>query len=385
MRHNLLLLLAITLGAAILPLSSIGDSSALAAAHTHKLCTAVPGTIRCLAAVVSNGDGTPHYTSAPQGYGPDVFRTVYGTRNGGAAHIGIVAAYDAPHIQTDLATFSKTYHLPVMPACAKASQTGCFEKVNQHGSTSYPKADSGWATEISLDVETAHGQCPGCRISLVEANSPSIDNLSASVDEAVSLGAKVISNSYGGSESSGEAGYDSHYHKPGVTMVASSGDSGYGTSYPAASPYVIAVGGTTLKLSGSRVSSETVWDGAGSGCSQFEYKPSWQHDKKCSMRSIADVAADADPNTGAAIYDSYASNGHNGWLQVGGTSLAAPLVAGILGASGKTNIQPNNLYDQAANIIRDIIAGSNGSCATYLCKATPGYDGPTGLGVLNSL
>ena len=103
------------------------------------------------------------------------------------------------------------------------------------------------------------------------------------------------------------------------------------------------------------------------------------------MRSIADIAADADPGTGAAIYDSLATSGHSGWFTVGGTSLAAPLVAGIIAASGNTTNQPAALYTNSANVTRDITGGSNGSCATYLCKAGAGYDGPTGLGVLSRL
>ena len=335
--------------------------------------------------MTDGGGEAPLATGRPQGYGPADFRAAYGVHGTATTHVGIVVAYDAPHIQADLAAYSKTYGLPVLPSCTSAAQTGCFEKLNQHGGTSYPVANSNWAVETSMDVESVHGQCPGCRISLIEATSPSIDNLAAGVDAAVATGAKVVSNSYGGAESSGEAAYDSHYHKPGVAMVVSSGDSGYGTQYPAASPYVVAVGGTTLKMSGSRVTSETAWDGSGSGCSLFEYKPSWQHDKKCTMRSIADVAADADPNTGAAIYDSYANSNSSGWFTVGGTSLAAPLVAGILAASGNVSNQPAGLYASSGSVIRDIISGSNGSCSTYLCKAASGYDGPTGLGVLSHL
>jgi subtilase family serine protease len=388
MGRKVYILLALSLGLIIPAATSFGKGIASAATHSHKVCslTRAAGTARCHAIILTDRSNvTPLATTAPQGYGPASFKAAYGNSGRSAAHVAVVAAYDAPTIASDLATFSRTFGLPVLPACTSAAQSGCFEKLNQRGGVSYPAVNSSWAVEASMDVESIHGQCPGCRISLVEANSASMTNLSVAVDEAVAAGAEIISNSYGGAESSGEATYDRHYHQAGVTMVASSGDSGYGTDYPAASPYVIAVGGTTLKMSGSRVVSETAWDGAGSGCSLFEYKPTWQRDRKCAMRSIADVAADADPGTGAAIYDSYGTGGHHGWFTVGGTSLAAPLVSGIIAASGNSSNVQTFLYSHTTNVIRDIVSGSNGTCAGYLCNALTGYDGPTGLGVLNHL
>ncbi len=365
---------------------SIG-SPRLVAAHSRKVCSTDPPayTARCHAIVLTDTTGVePLVASAPQGYEPAAFKAAYGIHGTAATRVGIVVAYDAPNILNDLSTFSKTFGLPVLPICSSTSQGSCFERLNQHGSnTNYPATNRSWAVEASLDVESVHGMCPSCRISLVEATTPSMSNLGTAVDTAIATGAKIVSNSYGGAESSGEAAYDTHYHKAGAAMVVSSGDGGYGTNYPAASPYVIAVGGTTLNMNGSKVLSEVAWSGAGSGCSQFEPKPAWQTDKKCAHRSIADVAADADPATGAAIYDSYADSGHSGWFTVGGTSLAAPLVAGALAATGTTNNQPAYLYNTAA--IRDIVAGSNGSCLSYLCRATVGYDGPTGLGVINRL
>jgi len=384
MGRKVYILLVLILGLAF----SAGGGRASAAVHSRKVCSIshAAGTARCHAIILTDGSNvTPLATTAPQGYSPATFKAAYGNNAKSTAHVAVVVAYDAPTIASDLATSSATFGLPVLPTCTSAAQSSCFEKLNQRGSSSYPAVNSSWAVEASTDVESVHGQCPGCRISLVEANSASMANLSAAVDEAVATGAKVTSNSYGGAESSGEAAYDRHYHQAGVTMVVSSGDSGYGTDYPAASPYVIAVGGTSLKMNGSKVASEIAWDGAGSGCSLFENKPSWQHDKKCVMRSIADVAADANPSTGAAIYDSYGSGGHHGWLTVGGTSLAAPLVTGIIAASGNSSNVSILLYGHTTNVIRDIVGGSNGTCVSYLCKALAGYDGPTGLGVLNHL
>ncbi len=384
MRRAVLLVTLLIVG------SGWGSSPAFAArAHSRKVCTTNPpaGTARCHAIILTDDSGiTPLSTGTPRGYGPANFRAAYGVQSRSNATVGIVAAYDAPTIQADLAAYSRAFGLTILPACGSAAQASCFDKLNQHGTTNYPATNSSWAVETSLDVESVHAMCPGCRINLVEANSASMDDLSAAVDVAVSGGAKVVSNSYGGPESSDERLYDRHYSKAGVTMVVSSGDSGYGTSFPAASPGVVAVGGTTLRMSGSKVVSEVAWNGAGSGCSQFEPKPSWQHDKNCPSRSLADVAADADPATGAAIYDSYANSGRSGWFTVGGTSLAAPLVAGIIASSGATTNQPAYLYSHTASIIRDISSGNNGRCTiSYFCKALNGYDGPTGLGVLRSL
>lgn len=385
MGRRVLFLLAFLSGLGLVLSTLSADANAVT--HSRKVCATNPpaGSARCHAIILTdNGNVRPLATSGPQGYGPANFKAAYGVRGTSANRVGIVVAYDAPTIASDLTVFSKTYGLPVLPNCTSASQSGCFQKLGQSGTTKYPATNTSWAVEASLDVESVHGMCPYCRINLVEANSSTMTNLAAAVDTAVSSGAKIVSNSYGGLESSGEAAYDSHYHKAGVNMVVSSGDSGYGADYPAASPYVVAVGGTTLKMSGSRVSSETAWSGAGSGCSAFESKPSWQHDKKCGKRSIADVSADADPATGAAIYDSYGESGQKGWFTVGGTSLAAPLAAGIIAASGTSGSQPAGLYTNPI-VIRDILSGTNGSCSNYLCQAAAGYDGPTGLGVLNRL
>jgi subtilase family serine protease len=382
MQQRLVLVMGILLG--MMPLWATVTVDA-ASSHTHKVCGSVkPGYVRCDATVLTDGGDQALTSGAPRGYGPADFRAAYGVRGNAAGHLAIVVAHDAPHIQSDLAVFSKTYGLPLLPSCTSAAQASCFEKLNEHGGVTLPAAESNWAVEASLDVESAHGMCPQCRISLIEASSTSLNSLSTAAETAAALGATVVSNSYGGPEIGVETNYDSRYHKPGVTMVVSSGDSGYGTNYPAASPYVVAVGGTSLHMGSGRVSSEQAWSGAGSGCSSYEAKPAWQHDSRCGSRTIADVATDADPSTGAAIYDSYPSGGRSGWLTVGVTSLSAPLVAGIIASSGVSANQPANLYGNAS-AIRDVIGGNNGSCASYLCRAVTGYDGPTGLGVLNHL
>ena len=198
----------------------------------------------------------------------------------------------------------------------------------------------------------------------------------------------MISNSYGGREFPQELSFDPHFNHPGIAITFSSGDSGYGPEYPASSRFVTAVGGTTLNLKNNNYIDENAWRGTGSGCSKYENKPTWQDDKKCSNRTVADVSADADPQTGAAVYNSLAFRGQKGWFKVGGTSLASPIIASIYALAGgvKPNIFGNSLpYKPNANL-RDVIGGNNGSCKTsYLCKATKGYDGPTGLGSPNGL
>jgi subtilase family serine protease len=223
--------------------------------------------------------------------------------------------------------------------------------------------------------------CPYCGIMLVEASSATFGNLAAAVNTAAKLGATEISNSYGASEFSGETTYDHTYNHPGIAITASSGDSGYGVQYPAASPNVVAVGGTRLTSSGSGWS-ETAWSGAGSGCSAIEPKPSWQHDTGCSRRTVADVSAVADPNTGVAVYDSYSYRGARGWMVFGGTSVAAPVIASVYALAGNSSTvsYPASLPYATSSGLFDVTSGSNGSCGTYLCTAEIGYDGPTGLG-----
>jgi subtilase family serine protease len=257
-----------------------------------------------------------------------------------------------------------------------------------HGERLLPQGRPEWrqqlpAEEISLDLDMVSAVCPNCHILLVEANNNSFTNLSAAVDEAAALGAKEISNSYGGSEYSGEVNDQSHYNHPGIAVTVSSGDSGYGVQFPAASRYVTAVGGTSLsKASNSRGWSEPVWSGAGSGCSAYVSKPSWQTDASCSRRTVADVAADADPNTGVSVYDTFRTSG---WLVFGGTSVASPIIASVYALAGNaTSVNYGSYPYSHTSSLFDVTSGSNGSCGgSYLCTGAVGYDGPTGLGTPN--
>ncbi|MCX4434928.1 MULTISPECIES: S53 family peptidase [Streptomyces] len=329
--------------------------------------------------------------ATPSGYGPSNLQSAYGltsaaASNGSGETIAIVDAYNDPNAEADLAKYRSYYGLS---ACTTAN--GCFKKVSQTGSTtSLPSSDAGWSEEISLDVDMASAICPNCNILLVEATSATMANLGKAVNEAVTLGAKYVSNSYGGSESSSDTTYDtSYFNHPGVAITVSAGDSGYGAEYPAASKYVTSVGGTALSTSSnSRGWTESVWEtssteGTGSGCSSYDAKPTWQTDSGCSKRTIADVSAVADPATGVSVYDSYGVTA--GWYTFGGTSASSPIIAGVyaLGGTPSSSSYPASFpYASAGtSALNDVTSGSNGSCgSSYLCTAKSGYDGPTGWG-----
>lgn len=322
--------------------------------------------------------------AAPSGLGPSDIKSAYKLGDGGSGQtVGIVDANDDPNAESDLAAYRKQFGLP---ECSTAN--GCFSKVNQNGKASpLPTADSGWAGEISLDVDMVSAACPACKILLVEADSATIDNLGQSVNTAVSLGAKYVSNSYGGGEDGSEASYDSKYYShPGVAVTASTGDSGYGASYPATGAGVTAVGGTSLTADGSsRGWSESAWSGAGSGCSTSVAKPSFQSsvDTGCGKRGEADVSAVADPNTGVAVYQTY---GGNGWAVYGGTSASSPIIASVYALAGAPGASdsPNSYPYAHTDGLFDVTSGSNGSCsASQQCNAGTGWDGPTGLGTPN--
>ncbi len=225
--------------------------------------------------------------------------------------------------------------------------------------------------------------CPNCTIYLIEANSNNWSDLETAENEAVALGATIVSNSYGGG-----GGDPSDFNHPGTTILASAGDSGYGVADPADFDSVVAVGGTHLTQGGgSRGWTETTWSGTGSGCSS-QPKPSWQHDTGCSGRTMNDVSAVADPNTGVAEYDTY---GEPGWFVVGGTSVSSPLLGGVFGLAGNSTQQNGGQIfwttkASATGYLYDITSGSNGTCnPSYLCTAGFGYDAPTGWGTPNGI
>jgi subtilase family serine protease len=318
------------------------------------------------------------------GYGPSDLDSAYKlSATGGAGQtIAIVDAYDDPSAEADLGTYRSHYGLP---ACTTAN--GCFKKLNQNGvQGSYPSGNTGWGQEISLDLDMASAICPNCHIILVEASGATFAALGTSVNTAVSAGANVVSNSYGGGESGAS---NANYNHPGHVIVASAGDSGYGASQPASYATVVAAGGTSLsRASNARGWNETAWRDTGSGCSAYVAKPSWQTDKGCTKRSEADASAVADPNTGVAVYDSYGGRGQTGWLVFGGTSVASPILASVYALAGNAASQnaAQGIWTNAGKNTNDVTSGTNGRCPgayAYICTAGPGYDGPTGWGTPN--
>ncbi len=339
------------------------------------------GSFRCYAKVLINPDGTVKIAATPQGYGPPDLRSAYGlpASGGNGRTIAIVDANDDPTAEADLGVYRSTYGLS---ACTTAN--GCFKKVNQSGQASpLPATDTGWAGEISLDLDMASAACPDCKILLVEANSATDADLGTAVNTAASLGASAISNSYGGGEDSSVTTSSSQYYNhPGILVTASSGDQAYGAEFPATSQYVLAVGGTTLsKASNARGWTESAWNSGGSGCSAYIAKPSWQTDTGCKMRTEADVSRRRRPEHGRRRVPDQL--GANGWAVYGGTSVASPLVASIFTLLNLDAGGPSWVYSHTSDFY-DVTSGSNSSCSpSYLCTAGTGYDGPTGWGTPN--
>jgi len=322
-------------------------------------------------------------TTTVKGYSPIEIRSAYGlagiTNEGAGQTIALVDAFDNPDAASDLTTFDKQFNLA---ACTEAN--GCFKKIYATGSQ--PSTNKMWASEISLDIEWSHAIAPEANIVLVEAASASMDDLLGAVVVAEQNGASVVSMSWYGKETSKETDNDYIFNVKGLVFCSSSGDNGHGANYPAASPYVVAVGGTTLEISGNAWSSETAWADSGGGESKYETEPSYQASSQTSgKRGIPDVAWDANPSTGVAVYS---KTGTGGWAMVGGTSVGSPAWAGIFaivnsrlaGAGKKLLTQPQILlYPDAEADYHDITSGSNGTCGA-LCTAGPGYDFVTGLG-----
>lgn len=387
LRHRLpqliagFLVVAVALGMAFFTRGTPGHSFAAPASAVRfaHVCTTAPmGYARCDAIRNLSLDATVSPLTGPAGYHPADLQSAYklpSSTAGSGQTVAIVDAYEDPNAESDLAVYRSQFGLS---PCTTAN--GCFKKVNQNAGASYPPGDVGWAQEISLDLDMVSAICPKCHILLVEANSNNTFDLYPAVNEAVKLGANTVSNSWGASEYSTETNDQSYFKHPGHVITASSGDNGYGTQYPAASKYVTAVGGTSLyRASNTRGWRETAWSAAGSGCSLYITKPSWQHDTGCSHRTIADVAAVADPNTGVSVYDTYQEPG---WLVFGGTSVASPIIASVYALAGNASTVNYGSYPyNHASSLYDVKQGSNGSCGgSYLCTALVGYDGPTGNG-----
>jgi len=335
--------------------------------------------------------------SAPAGLSPQVLHSAYSlpssTPNSATQTIALIDAYDDPTIEADLETYNAQFGLP---ACNV--QNGCFRKVDEHGGTSYPTGNTSWSSEIALDVEVAHAICNDCHILLVETRTNLFADLETGVKTAVSLGATEVSNSYSSPEWKGVS--DEGYNYPGVVITASSGDCGYnytackgeapGAGFPADAPNVIGVGGTTLTQNGTSWAS-TVWNDGGSGCSEAFTAPAWQEAAAgfsatgCgTKRSGVDVAADGNPFSGAATYNTSITP-NPGWGVWGGTSEASPIIAAEYALAGGAHgiaYPAQTLYHHLGNegSLLNVASGTNGTCSTTICQGALGYNGPTGVG-----
>jgi hypothetical protein len=334
---------------------------------------------------------SPNAIPSGVGFGPSQLQSAYNLTSASAADgagrtVALVDAYDDPTAAADLTAYRSAAGLP----------TANFKKVNQEGATSplpsEAPSDDDWTLEESLDLDMVSSACPLCSIVLVEADDDSGDGLYVAQNTAAGL-AGYISNSWGGTESSTDTSSNSAYfsHASGIVTTASAGDSDYGVIYPATSPNVVSVGGTSLSTSSSsRGWTESVWntttgsEGTGSGCSAYETQPAWQTALNlpagCSKRIDNDVSADADPNTGVAVYDT--SNGNGGWNEVGGTSASSPFIAATYALGGNAGATPaDDIYTHTSDFY-DVTSGKDASSCSpaYLCTAETGYDGPTGIG-----
>jgi subtilase family serine protease len=342
---SVLMLLALTFfawGSSVIaaPATTTATSASLSPMTWQRACATAPtGYASCFALIAYRAGSAKAlsvspFANSPGGsppYAPANLHAAYNlpTSASGTPTVAIVDAYNDPNAASDLSTYRSQWGLP---ACTTSS--GCFKKVSQTGSTTHlPSNNTGWGLEISLDLDMVSAICENCHILLVEANSASFTDLGAAVNEAASLGAIAISNSYGASEFSSESSYcSSYYHHDYIAVTASTGDGGPGVEFPSVCPYVVGIGGTTLNSSGS----ESAWSSAGGGCSRYISKPSWQSSSVtgCSRRAVADVSADADPNTGVYVYDSY---GGYGWVEVGGTSESSPISAAVYALAGNVS------------------------------------------------
>jgi Putative Ig domain/PASTA domain/Subtilase family len=333
--------------------------------------------------------------ATPDGYGPADLQSAYKLPAGAGAGrtVAIVDAFDDPAAEADLAVYRAQYGLP---PCTTANH--CFSKLKLTGFFgAEPDPNADWSQEISLDLDMVSAACPLCNILLVESYDNSESGLLTAEDYATAR-AKFVSNSWDGRERDSLID-DSHFNRPGVAITVSSGDDGYdgGSQYPAASKYVTAVGGTSLTpANNARGWTESAWVGAGSGCSLYASIPSWQQGvytgPLCSMRAVADVAAVADPNTGVAVYDSIGgtySDGTpwSGWIVMGGTSAAAPIIAAmyaLAGVPGSADYPAAYPYQRPG--LFDVTTGTNGGCGFFpTCAAGTGWDAPTGLGTPNGV
>jgi subtilase family serine protease len=354
------------------------------------------GQARCMTLGLRDHSGAPRAKGAGNvaGWGPADLQAAYNivdaAKHNPGGTVAVIEAGGNPNLESDLKVYRKQFGLS---PCTTVNK--CLRILNQRGSKGpLPAVDDAWLAEQSLDVDMVSANCPNCKIVVIQCST----NLYTGIQAASRLtpAPVAISNSWGGDEYPNQYRADlSIFNHPGIAITASTGDGGYGTIFPSTSPKVTAVGGTSLyKATNSRGYSETVWAGAGSGCSQYSKVPKWQKPIEqqlggCSNKLVADVSYIANPNTGVAVYETIPGDGEPpGWQVWGGTSTGAPAIAAIYALAGDASSQkiPAALAYANPGDLNDITTGSNGSCSpAYLCTGEVGYDGPTGLGTPNGL
>lgn len=385
--------------------ASLNDNSAAPQATSGTITTYTPAQIRAAYGMPALPSSYANLTAAQA------------AQLGAGQTIYIVDAQHNPNVVAELAAFNSKFGLPgctkktiaanaSLPLSAPSASACEFVQVYSTAAgamtASAPAYEAGWATEIALDVQWAHATAPLARIVLIEANSPTYDNLLGGVKLANNLGPGIVSMSFGGSESSTTSSADSTFSAAGMTYLAATGDTGVGVKWPSASSKVLAVGGTTLTYSGSGARSEVVWSGTGGGVSAFLPTPAYQSTSVPGMgtaarRTVADVAFNADPSSGQYVALIAAGTSTVKWTSVGGTSLATPQWAGLIAVANALRLKNSKavlaaphtaLYTQIATVpgfyasaFADIRSGSNGACAA--CSARTGYDGASGLGTPN--
>lgn len=364
----------------------VPDVRAPGAPATAAVCSR--GPIRCFAHVLTTPDGEIAAAAAPlatpPGLGPAQIQSAYQIDPSRAkpATVAIVDAYGYANLESDLAVYRAQFGLP---PCTRAS--GCLAIVNQNGATSPlpPESppDDDWSEETALDVDMISAACPSCKIIVVQASDTSPLNMFTANNTAAALRPTVISDSWGFATAMGDdvSTGEPFFDHPGIAQFVASGDKGYdeggmGATYPSTSAHTISVGGTSLvKAANARGWIETAWASGGSSCSFSVPRPAYQTSTACQFRAASDIAAVGDPATGVAVYDTRVG----GWVVVGGTSAASPLVASLFASIGRGDITAAQLA-QSTSALFDVTSGSNGTCGTILCNATTGWDGPTGFG-----
>jgi subtilase family serine protease len=375
------LTLALVGAAPLLGGAAAAASSKPPALNYRAVCPARPGVITCRALVRTDVRGLAK-SGDPNGYGPAELQDAYNLPSGlgDGVTVAITGQGGYSLAESDLAAYRSMYGLP---ACK--IKTGCLTIVNQEGQKKpLPPDNRGWWGESALDMDMVSAACPLCKILYVESNMQDGDTgLLTSINTAVSLGATIVTNSWGeyDSQAWGDAEYRKYFYHPGAEILFASGDIGYGSAQPD-SKLLVMVGSTTLtQAKNKRGWSESVWRGSTSWCSVDNKTARWMPQVGCSGRLMVDLATDGDPATGVAVYVA------GQWRVEGGTSASSPFVAGIYALGGRASkLRASRSLYRHPEAFFDVTTGSDGTCSPPIfCEAGPGYDAASGLGTPNGI